>query len=93
MHLKTYLKRSNQAQMTKNINVAWCKETLLHINFLCICHFRVDPARWWLKGNMPNTLANNIINLLQDMTAVSSNLVVNLWKYQFVASIMDFIFC
>ena len=38
--------------------------------FLCLCP-SVDPARWWLRGYMPNALANSIITLLQDMTAVS----------------------
>jgi hypothetical protein len=33
--------------------------------------FRVDASRWWLRGHIPNALANSIITLLQDMTAVS----------------------
>lgn len=43
--------------------------------FFCLCP-SFDQARWWLRGYMPNALANSIITLLQDMTAVSIAMMV-----------------
>lgn len=38
----------------------------------CSHFYRANGARWWLRGTLSSSLANSIISLIQDMTAVSS---------------------
>ncbi|XP_076446720.1 E3 ubiquitin-protein ligase MYCBP2-like isoform X7 [Babylonia areolata] len=59
VQVKTKLEEGGKSQVTLNLDQTMAQDG----------GTSVDHPRWWLRGFMPNALANNIITLLQDMTA------------------------